>query len=142
MAFRVRRMKADLPDAIGLMAKKHFEGNFTRQGFDDNKWKEVDRRIQGTKTYKYATPSQRTKAILSGNSGRLKKSIHVDKATWQKVVIATDRLKYAQIQNEGGRAGRGRKTVIPKREFMGDSPILRARINKLITNTVSKAHKG
>ena len=183
LAVKVRRMKADLPDAIGLMAKQHFQGNFTRQGFDDSKWKEVKRRLGKGKGV------DRTRAILSGRSGRLKKSIHVDKATWNKVVIATDRLAYAKIHNEGatftrkehgratffktkitGSAGlkqskktgkyymsRSTKTielrgqdktikahsvVIPKRQYMGDSPVLMARINKLITNTIDKAFKS
>jgi phage gpG-like protein len=135
LAIKVRRMKADLPDAIGLMAKQHFQGNFTRQGFDDQKWKDVKRRSTGK-------GRDKTRAILSGRTGRLKKSIHVDKATWNKVVIATDRLPYAKIHNEGGRAGRGLKSVIPKRQFMGDSPVLIARINKLITNTIDKAFKS
>lgn len=136
LAVKVRRMKADLPDAIGLMAKQHFQGNFTRQGFDDSKWVEVKRRLGKGKGV------DKTRAILSGRSGRLKKSIHVDKATWNKVVIATDRLAYAKIHNEGGRAGRGLKSVIPKRQYMGDSPVLMARINKLITNTIDKAFKS
>ena len=135
MAIKVRRMKADLPDAIGFMAKQHFQGNFTRQGFDDQKWKDVKRRTTGK-------GRDKTRAILSGRTGRLKKSIHVEKATWSKVVIATDRLPYAQIHNEGGRAGRGLKSVIPQRKYMGDSPILLARINKLITSTIDKAFKS
>lgn len=182
LAVKVRRMKADLPDAIGLMAKQHFQGNFTRQGFDDSKWDDVKRRKTGK-------GRDKTRAILSGRSGRLKKSIHVDKATWNKVVIATDRLAYAKIHNEGatftrkehgratffktkitGSAGlkqskktgkyymsRSTKTIelrgqdktikahsvtIPKRQYMGDSPVLMARINKLITNTIDKAFKS
>jgi phage gpG-like protein len=135
LAVKVRRMKADLPDAIGFMAKQHFQSNFTRQGFDDSKWQDVKRRKTGK-------GRDKTRAILSGRTGRLKKSIHVDKATWNKVVIATDRLDYAKIHNEGGRAGRGLKSVIPKRQFMGDSPVLIARINKLITNTIDKAFKS
>ena len=179
LAVKVRRMKADLPDAIGLMAKQHFQSNFTRQGFDDSKWKEVKRHTTGKGVDK-------TRAILSGRTGRLKKSIHVDKATWNKVVIATDRLAYAQIHNEGGTINKKESTkvlhfrsvemdynkktkthgqgtkfssakrahysqkvsigaheiVIPKRQFMGDSPVLIARINKLITNTIDKAFKS
>ena len=135
LAFKVRRMKADLPDAIGLMAKQHFQGNFTRQGFDDIKWVESKRRTSGK-------GRDKTRATLSGKTGMLKKSIHVDKATWNKIVIATDRLAYAKIHNEGGRAGRGLKSVIPKRQYMGDSPVLMARINKLITNTIDKAFKS
>ena len=135
LEFKVRRMKADLPDAIGLMAKQHFQGNFTRQGFDDTKWVESKRRTSGK-------GRDKTRATLSGKTGMLKKSIHVDKATWNKIVIATDRLAYAKIHNEGGRAGRGLKSVIPKRQYMGDSPVLMARINKLITNTIDKAFKS
>ena len=179
LEFKVRRMKADLPDAIGLMAKQHFQGNFTRQGFDDTKWVESKRRTSGK-------GRDKTRATLSGKTGMLKKSIHVDKATWNKIVIATDRLAYAKIHNEGGTInkkestkvlhfrsvemdynkktkthGKGTKfstykrahysqkvnigahsIVIPKRQYMGDSPMLMARINKLITNTINKAFKS
>lgn len=127
--------KQKIPKAVGMIAVSVFKGNFVKQGFDGKKWKDVQRRIPTTKTYRYASDAQRTKAILSGKTGRLMNGIHIASISADKVVISTDKnISYAQYHNEGTKK-------IPKRQFMGNSKELNQKIQKLIANELKKVFK-
>jgi phage gpG-like protein len=149
-----------LPKDISILAKSHFEGNFTRQGFDNEKWQEVKRRLGKGKG------RDATRAILSGRTKRLAKSLYVKKATLSQIIIASS-SKYGAIHNYGGtidkKARKGviytnkknkwtkkkkaynikdvnigaHKIVIPKRKFLGYSQVL----NKKILNLLNKIMK-
>jgi len=49
-------------------------------------------------------------------SGRLKRSVHA--RTRRREVLVGTNLVYGAVHNFGGRAGRGKKTTIPQREFL------------------------
>jgi phage gpG-like protein len=131
---RLVEMKQKLPPAVGLIAKSHFEGNFRGQGFDNQKWAEVQRRIPETNAYKYATKAQRTSAILSGKTKLLAKSIYVKSATWKKIVIASS-SKYGKFINEG-------TPIMPQRKFMGFSVKLNKKILSFVKKQADKVFKG
>jgi phage gpG-like protein len=118
-----------IPNDIAILAKSHFDGNFTRQGFDGIKWKEVQRRISGTKTYKSVKNRDRTRAILSGKTKTLAKSIYIKSASLKRIVIASS-SKYGAIHNSG-------TNKIPQRKFLGNSQVL----NKKILNLLNKIMK-
>ena len=150
----------DLPKVISVLAKSHFDGNFTRQGFDSEKWKEVQRRLGKSKG------RDSTRAILSGRTKRLAKSIYIKSANSRRIVIASS-SKYGAIHNYGGtikkKARKGviytdkknkwtkkkkaynikdvnikaHDIVIPQRKFLGYSQVL----NKKILNLLSKVMK-
>jgi hypothetical protein len=47
------QVKKDLPRLLANDAQNYFLGAFKNEGWDGSKWKEVQRRIEGTPEYKY-----------------------------------------------------------------------------------------
>ena len=107
---RFESFKKAVPKVLAVETKNQFLDNFRNEGYDGKKWQEVKRRIPGTPEYEYPKnkgTQRRTKKILSG-TGKLKNSIHIVEATFDKVLIATgSEAPYAQIQNEGGVINKG-----------------------------------
>lgn len=99
-AFKNRNKKIldslkNIPKDISIMAKSHYDGNFTRQGFDGVGWDQVQRRLGKGKG------RDSTRAILSGKTKRLAKSIYIKSANIRRIVIASS-SKYGAIHNFGG----------------------------------------
>lgn len=134
-----RQLEHDLPLRIGNLAVRLFTRNFRREGFFGRRWREVQRRIPGTKAHKYLSkkhPASTRRPILTG-SGNLGRSIQADPKPGS-VTIHSD-LPYAEAHNEGTRtAGRRHNVRIPQRRFIGEHPELTAEIEKLIYNEISK----
>lgn len=129
----MEQVKRQLPILLANQAEKEFTDNFTKQGFEGKKWKEVQRRIPGTKAYKYPKSkglARRKKPILIG-TGRLRRAVSNSKkvATWRMIKLEVN-LPYAANQNEG--------ITLPKRQYMGDSARLRAKQKELIVKTIDK----
>jgi len=84
-----------------------------------------------TKAYKYAKPSARTRHILV-KSGALRRAVNnsIRSATFNRVELIVG-VPYAEYHNEGTKS-------IPKRQFMGDSVILRRKQIQLINKEVDK----
>ena len=58
------RVKTTLPKVLANETKNYFiVENFNKQQWDGKPWEEVERRKEGTKAYKYATPANRTRQI-------------------------------------------------------------------------------
>ena len=128
-AFKDRNKKIidslkNIPKDISIMAKSHYDSNFTKQGFDGVKWQEVQRRMIDTKTYKYSSKSSRTRAILSGKSKRLAKSLYIKSYSMKRIVIQSSSL-YAKYHNYG-------TIKIPQRKFLGYSKVLNNKILNLL----------
>jgi phage virion morphogenesis protein len=130
---KLKKALANVPRLVGNDAVNHHKEAFIKQGWDGQKWKEVKRRIPGTKAYKYPKKkgtNRRTRGILIGaGSGRLKKSIRITQVTSVSVHIGTD-VPYAQVHNEGQKAGRGKGFIMPKRQFMGITKDIEKMIEK------------
>jgi len=128
---------------IALMIKE----NFLNEGFFGQHWQEVKRRQPRTiivktksgrkkKTIPCAKGAAGKRRILTGDTGNLRRSIRY-KVTDNKLIIYSD-VVYAKIHNEGGMAGRGLKTKIPKRQFIGPHPQLDKKIKSIIENELKK----
>jgi len=131
-------LKQNLPKLLGTEAKNNFQDNFTKQGFEGDKWTEVQRRIEGTNAYKYPKTTglgRRTKAILSG-TGKLKKDIQVKTTSFGKTIVGTSSLtsKYATFHNEG-------EDNIPQRQFIGRSKNLEKKLKHIINTELKKLFK-
>lgn len=118
----IGRMKTELPVVLANQAQNYFLGSFTKQGWDGQPWQEVKRRQPETNEYKYPKfkgLTRRTKPILVG-SGILRRatSESIRSATFERVRLVVD-LPYAATQNDGD-SSRG----IPRRHYMGNSPVL------------------
>jgi len=128
-------LKQNLPKLLGTEAKNNFQDNFTKQGFEGDKWTEVQRRIEGTNAYKYPKITglgRRTKAILS-QTGKLKKDIQVKTTSFGKTVVGTSSITedYAMAHNEGTAA-------IPQRKFIGGSQNLTNKMKEIIFKELKK----
>ena len=96
---RWNKAKEQLPKLLTNVSKNTFVDSWKKQGWDGEKWKEVNRRTPGTRAYNSATKAARTRAILV-QSGTLRRSIVINSQTFARMVISTN-VPYAQIHNEG-----------------------------------------
>ena len=134
---KLQQMKPKLPQEIAAIAQSSFVKNFNTESFFGKKWKEVQRRQEGTKAYKYPKKkklSRRVKPILVG-TGKLKREVNssIREANFEKIRLGVN-LPYAAAQNEG-------TANIPQREFMGNSPVLEKKIKDKIRKSISDIFK-
>lgn len=144
-----------LPPVIATEGQRHFEESFDKQGFTDKGLKKWRRRRFGgkrtrrdggqTKAYSEFLRKDKGRAILVSHQGdkkgtHLKDSIRVSK-TQKQVTFSTDK-EYAQVHNEGGRAGRGEGFDMPQRQFMGPSEELNKRIDEKIIKEMDEFFKN
>lgn len=89
------------------------------------KWKEVKRREKENQTAKDRKP------ILI-QSGRLRRAVNesIRKTEWDEIRLGID-VEYAKFHNEG-------TDKIPKRQFMGNSKELDAKMHKRIEREIKK----
>lgn len=126
-------IRSELPLRIGKKAADLFAENFQKEGFQDGSmqpWKEVKRR-QSSRV-KGANSSRK---ILTGRTGDLGRSIRYETSAG-KVTVYSDVI-YADVHNEGLRAGRGKGFQMPQRQFMGDSKDIDALVEQEIENTLN-----
>lgn len=125
------------PHAVAVVAASHFKKNFLDEGFEGQKWPEVQRRmpyfIRNGKTVKnYRKGEARNLRILTGLNpdgegiGELGRSLMPDhtKSTGGKAVVSA--REYGKFHNEGD--------GVPKRQFMGQTE----QLNQLISNELDK----
>lgn len=134
---QLEQTKRVLPVRLAKQAENHFTESFTKGALDEHKWKEVNRRIEGTYEYKYPKKkglSRRTSPILvrTGNLRR-KVSRSMANATWDGVRLVVD-LPYAKAQNEG-------TDDIPARPYMKQTNTLAKKQVDLINNEMDKIWK-
>lgn len=133
---KVLQTKKDLPLIIANQAQNYFVRAFTLQGWDGDGWQEVKRRQEGTPEYKYPKfkgLSRRTTPILV-RTGRLRRSVSnsIKLATWERILLVAE-APGAAAHNDGDP-----KINLPRRHFMGNSPILDAEIKAKTTKYFDK----
>jgi phage gpG-like protein len=117
----LQEVKKKAPLVLAQICKGHFEMSFRNQGFTDrslNKWKQR----KGNKDPQ--------RAILV-KSSRLKRSIFIKSASFSKIVIAS-RSPYAEYHNEG-------TDILPQRKFMGNSHVLKKKLEKKLESMIKEA---
>lgn len=134
---KLKQKVSELPEIIGNEGQRAFADEFKNQRWDNNKWKEVKRRMPGTFEYKYPKRkglSRRTNPILVGRTRRLKRAVETSykKRNSNKLVWAIygEVGKYAAVHNFGEKG-------MPQRQFMG----INNRIRKRILEKAAKAMK-
>lgn len=136
------KVKNTLPKILANETKNYFiVENFNKQQWDGKLWEEVERRKEGTKAYKYATPENRTRQILIGSgSGILRRAVinSLQKATFELIHFEVKDVAYAKVHNEGLRSGRGLGFQMPKRQFMGQTRKLGEIQRRVIDKTIDK----
>lgn len=140
-----------LPVLVGNVAVNFVLDNFRRQGFLGNTFQRWATRKEGWKK------DRRTGRSILVGTGRLRRSIRMTYVGVDSVSIGTD-VPYAKAHNEGLQLGviqtvksftRKSGSVVsqhtrridqrlPKRQFIGDSPYLRAKIAREVTAAFMK----
>lgn len=111
-----------VPQIIASELKNQIDENFDSESFDGKKWKKVKKELRPKK--------YQLKPILF-NTGALKRSINIVKATWNEIKIQSSMNEnYASIHNNGGYNSNGAR--IPKRQFMGHGKNADALIKKVL----------
>ena len=129
-----RAINDDLPKRIGNRVVRMTKQNFQDEGYFGKRWKEVKRRKGHNKRYK---GSDTRRKILTGRTGNLGRSVKA-KPEKASVTIYSD-LPYSAAHNEGtATAGRGHRTRIPKRQFLGDHPKVQQATKEIIEKEISK----
>ena len=135
-----------LPTIVGVEAVNFYKESFQKEGFTDEaleKWPEVKRRSNPKRTDRAAA----SRPILTGETADLGRSIEYY-AMPGETTIKADTMgagsdkDYAAAHNEGTTtAGRGNKTTIPKRQFMGKSRTLNKKIEKITADMIKQILK-
>jgi phage gpG-like protein len=117
----MEQLKSQLPTQLANQAQNYFTDSWRQQGWDGASWQVPKRRIRDTPEWKYPKKKglgRRTRATLV-QTGRLRRAVSnsIRRATFDKVELIVA-VPYAKYHNEGAEH-------LPKRHFMGDSPILR-----------------
>jgi len=144
-------IKQDVPRIIKVEGLNHFEESWDNQGFTDSTLKKWDARREpakkfrkdgkALKSYKKWAAKNKGRAILVSHrtdtrGGHLKDSIKAE-IKGNSVIFSTDK-PYAKVHNEGGKAGRGKGFIMPKRQFLGASKTLNDKIMDRINTEISK----
>ncbi len=127
----LKKVFKQLPHIAGNAAVEVSQKSFAQEQFADkgksSKWAPRKKGGSGNR-------SDRRGLLIKTND--LQKSIDYQAGDGQ-VAIGTDK-PYAQVHNEGGRAGRGAGFIMPKRKFMGNSPEIDAEIEKYLDKEMDK----
>jgi len=134
------RQAGEVEKAIGKAANiikveglQFIHDNFDKQGFESapgkvNKWKP---RKVSTNKKKAKKEAKASRSILV-NRGNLRRTWDTETNVEGPKVVFQNSLPYAQVHNEGGKAGRGTGFIMPQREMIGESAELDARIEAKI----------
>lgn len=137
-----KKGSTNLMREVAMANKNYFINSFKTQSWDGKNWEEVQRRIPGTRAYKYPKKKRlrrRTRPILVGK-GSLRRAVNssIKSVTPNRVRFQVD-LPYAAIHNDGLRKKGG--GLMPKRQFMGTNKELDKLNRQIIQKHVNKAFK-
>ena len=121
------------PRKAGVMAVNLFNENFRKGGFMGKtrvSWKRTKRQDNPRKTKSGKPSAASSYGPLLSSRRHLSRSN--EKIVGNGQVTIVNKVPYAAVHNEGGRAGRGHKTEIPKRPFIGPSETLDKQITDMM----------
>jgi hypothetical protein len=122
-----KALTVEVPNSIKRTGLAWFNASFKNQGFTDNgfqPWKprkKEQRRVFLGSKRRFKSNAPENRAILI-KSGRLWRGN--DAMILPGVVRFFNRTLYAEVHNNGGRAGRRLAALIPRRRFMGRSQMM------------------
>ncbi len=139
-AFKSNGMKT-LSRIVKVEALNHFQDSWAKQGFTDGSLVKWQPRKAPAKYSRRWSERNAGRAILVGHQS-LTRGVHlkdslVGRISGSRVVISTNKV-YAQVHNEGGKAGRGAGFTMPMRRFMGPSKELNQRCRQKFDREINK----
>lgn len=128
----LEKVKTFLPKTLANDTKNYFVGEFNKQEWGGTKWEKSKRQTNPKKT--------RDTAATLVQSGKLRRAVvnSLQSATFNKIHFEVKDVPYAQVHNEGLRAGRGAGFQMPKRQFMGQTNKLTRIQRGVIDKTIDK----
>lgn len=121
------------PRKAGVMAVNLFNENFRKGGFLNKvrvPWRRTKRQNNPRMTKAGKTTAASSYGPLLSSRRHLSRSN--EKIVGNGQVTIVNKVPYAAVHNDGGRAGRGHKTEIPKRTFIGPSETLDKQITDMM----------
>lgn len=124
---KLKALRLDMQEVANLSAAtgvSYFKGAFRSKAFDGKAWARA----------KIDEAGKRRRGSLMVQSAALMNSIRTAEITPKRVVwsAGNDKVPYAQVHNEGGRAGRGAGFDMPQRLFMGEAAEMETKLTKRI----------
>lgn len=137
----VIRVKEILPVVVATEGLRHFEQSWDNQGFTDSNISKWSKRKPPKSGLKKWDSRNKGRAILVSHQSQtkgthLKDSLRAEQNATE-VIFSTDKA-YAQVHNEGGKAGRGNGFIMEKREFMGESQVLNNKIAEKMDREIER----
>ena len=117
----IQKKRQTLPIKIAGIAKRHFQDSFKNQGFTDVKldpW-------QSRKTKNKSDRRTAKKRAILVDSGHLRRSINIVKASFNKIEVGSTGVSYARYHNRGDKPQ-------PLRQFVGKSKVMNSEIRRKI----------
>jgi hypothetical protein len=128
-------LKKDAPKVIAENSKNHFLEGFRKGGGQTDESKSGwEKRNARPKTVKRNAESPGKKISNLVLEGALRRAVDVLKATWNEIIVGTQRVEYAERHNEGLKG-------MPKREFIGDSKTLNEKNKKTLIKLMTRVFK-
>lgn len=132
-----------IPKVAGIVkveGLKFIADNFSKQGFQKGSGSiSAWQKRKTPKSNKKRMQSQ-GRAILT-NKGHLRRRWDSGTHTSNNLVVFQNNSPYAEVHNEGGKAGRGSGFQMPQRQMIGESPVLDQAIEKKVTQIMDKLFK-
>ena len=120
-------------DEIGQYFTSEIQQRFDRsEDHDGRAWKRLKYRVGKPLVNQGILKASITHKILNGNTVEVGTNV---------IDSAQNRESYARIHNYGGRAGRGKKVKIPKREFFGISDTNEMEINEIVERRLNTRNR-
>jgi hypothetical protein len=132
---RVASTRKDIPAVIGNLGTRIFVESFKKEAWNNTPWKIPQRRIPGTKAFKYPRKKdlgRRTRKTLV-KSGALRREVNnsLKTKTFKRIEWLVSGLPYAKAHNEG-------LNGMPKRKFIGDGHYLRMMFKRKVIQMYKK----
>lgn len=131
----VDKIKKTVPPLLANQARNFFLDSFKKESWTDSgtqKWKEVQRRIEGTNEYKYPKKKQlsRRSSPILVRTGKLRRAVRnsIRQQRFERIELVVP-FVYAAVHNDGLTMKNGKK--MPQRKFMGHSKVLEDKQIKL-----------
>lgn len=122
-----KKAQKTLPLVLGNMAKNHFLQSFKDEGFTDRSFSAW----AGRSTQNRSDRRARGRRALLVDSGHMRRSIRVIRASFSRTVVGSEGVPYAKYHNDP-------KQARVHRKFIGKSEVLRkkhvARVRRELKN--------
>lgn len=120
-----------IPKLVANVIVNHFLKSFDDEAFSDTTERSDPWARRKTMTKRDRTAGNRNLLV---QSGALRGSIVVRRATWNKIVVGSYGIKYASRHNRGLKG-------MPKRQFIGSSDVMRRKYEIIVKKAIDKALK-